>query len=599
MNSDILRYLLLSGIPFIFSLVLTPVIRAIALKKGIISQPRSDRWHKNPTALLGGVGIYLSFLIVSLLFGLVNNRTFGLYLGGFFLFIVGIIDDHLRLTPYIKLFMQVVASCIAVLFGIILGLPVNDVFAIPLTIFWIIAVTNSFNLLDNIDGLAAGIAAIVGLMLFFSGHIYQNNPLGIIGLIIFGSCLGFLPYNFNPAKIFMGDSGSMFLGYSLAVISVAGTMHHISGVLITLSVPVLILSVPIFDTVFVMIVRKIQGKKVFEGGKDHTSHHLVALGLSPKKTVVLLYFVSIIFGLISLLYSKVNPLVTAIFAFLGAIILIYLGVYLFDATFFGRQNKAYTVTKGSAQDFTFINTFLMHKRRISEVSLDFLLICVAYYSAYYLRFEGTELLSSSLYLIKESLPWIILLKLLVFFIFGLYRGVWRYISIADFLTIFKVVSLSSVVSVLFVTFVFRFRDYSRAVFFIDWLLLLLLITGSRFLFRIIGEFFSRIQDKGKRILIFGAGDIGEMVIREIKRNKSLNFVPIGFIDDSSSKIGNRIHGVSVLGTRRKMAEIIKTNNIHEVIIAISKIDIESLSEIIKICEDCQVLYRRVKGILDE
>ena len=138
-----------------------------------------------------------------------------------------------------------------------------------------------------------------------------HNPFGVIGLILCGAALGFLPYNFNPAKIFMGDSGSMFLGYTLAVISITGT-RHISNLLTTMLVPVLILAVPIFDTVFVMLVRKLQGKRIFEGGRDHTSHRMVTLGLSQRKTVALLYTISIVFGLIAISYSKLNIFIITI-----------------------------------------------------------------------------------------------------------------------------------------------------------------------------------------------------------------------------------------------------------------------------------------------
>ena len=172
-------------------------------------------------------------------------------------------------------------------------------------------------------------------------------------------------------------------------------------------------------------------------------------------------------------------------------------------------------------------------------------------------------------------------------------------GISDFITMFKVVSLGSIASILFLTFVFRFKNYSRAVFFIDWLLLLLLVTGSRFLFRIIGEFFSRIQNGEKKILIFGAGDTGEMILREIKRNKSLHYNPVGFIDDDPYKIGNKIHGVPILGPRDKIKTLVQLHDIQELIIATVSLDSQSLSQIAQICKDCGIPYRKVKGILDE
>jgi UDP-GlcNAc:undecaprenyl-phosphate GlcNAc-1-phosphate transferase len=593
-----MQYLLFFLLSFALSLILTPLVRIFAIKNGLISYPRTDRWHKHPTALLGGISIYLASVIPAIFLGIVNKSVLGLFIGATFLFIVGLVDDKFHLTPYLKLFIQIVAGCIAILFGIVIGPPLNIILAIPLTLLWIVGVTNSFNLLDNIDGLAAGITAISSLMLFFSSIVFSNNPLGIFAFVLAGAALGFLPHNFNPAKIFMGDSGSTFLGYSIAVISISGTTRYISNLFITMFVPVLILSVPIFDTIFVMTLRKLQGRKMFEGGKDHTSHHLVALGLSQRKTVLLLYTISIIFGSIAMLYVRLNILFVSIIAFLSGVILMFFGLFLFEGTSYNNKLKFSRQTVNNNNNKVILNTLFLHKRRMIEILLDFMLICIAYYFAYFLRFEGS-LLVSNLYLIRESLIWIILIKMSAFFIFGLYRGVWRYMGISDFITIFKVVSLGSISSILFLTFVFRFTNYSRAVFFIDWLLLLFLITGSRFLFRIIGEFFSRVQNAEKKVLIFGAGDTGEMVLREIKRNKFLHYNPVGFVDDDPYKIGNKIHGVPILGSRDKIKNLVQLHDIQELIIATVSLDSQSLSEIAEICKDCGISYRKVKGILDE
>lgn len=593
-----MQYIPFFLIPFALSLVFTPVIRLIAVKYGLISYPRTDRWHKRPTAILGGISIYLAFIISILFLAKIDKNAWGFVFGATILFIIGLADDRFHFAPYVKLFAQIVVGCIAIFSGIVLGLSTNHLLAIPLTLLWIVGVTNSFNLLDNIDGLAAGIAGISGLTLFFSALIFSNNPWGIYGLIIAGAVLGFLPYNFNPAKIFMGDSGSMFLGYSLAVISITGTTRQLSNLFITMLIPVLILSVPIFDTIFVMIVRTLQGRGIFEGGKDHTSHNLVALGLSPRKTVLLLCAVSIIFGLVAILYSRLNIFIISVIAFLAIVMLLFLGFFLGEATFFGNKSKKNQNINNQENNKTILSAVILHKRRIVEVLLDFIFICIAYYAAYFLRFEG-RLLSSNIYLLKESLVWIILIKMTVFFAFGLYRGLWRYISISDLLTIFKVVSLGSIASILFLTVVFRFKEYSRAVFFIDWVVLLFLASGSRVLFRLIGEFLSRAREKGNNVLIFGAGDTGEMVIREIKRNRSLNLNPIGFIDDDLSKMGNKIQGVTVLGSRHKIRDLAQEYDIKEVLIAAPTMDRADFSEIVKICQDCGISYRKIKGILDK
>jgi len=590
-----MEYAIIFLVPFILSFSLTPIVRIFAVKNGLISYPRVDRWHKKPTAMLGGISIYLACIISIFLFLKVDRTMAGILSGATLLFFVGLIDDKLHLPPYTKLFAQIVAGCVAIFFGAVLWLPGNSLLAIPITLLWIVGVTNSFNLLDNIDGLAGGTAVICALMLFFSSLIFTNNPLGVFALILSAAALGFLPYNFNPAKIFMGDSGSMFLGFCLACVSITGTMRHVSNLLVTMAVPVFILSVPIFDTIFVTVMRLLQGRSIFQGGKDHTSHRLVTLGMSQKRTVVLLYVISIISGSIALLYSKLNIFIISVMAFLGFVILLFFGMFLSEAT-----SRKGNVHKRSTRenDKTALNTVFFHKRRMMEVFLDLVFICIAYYSAYFLRFEGV-LLSSNLFLIRESLIWVILIKMSVFFIFGLYRGVWRYVSIPDLLNIFKVVTFGSVGSILFLTFVFRFKDYSRAVFFIDWILLLFFIAGERVLFRVLVEFFSRTRPQGENVLIFGAGDTGEMVIREIKRNKELNYNAVGFIDDDPDKMGNKIQGLRVIGSRDNINDLVHVHNIKEILIAIPSIDIKDFSDIAKICRDCGVSFRKIKGILDK
>jgi len=364
-------------------------------------------------------------------------------------------------------------------------------------------------------------------------------------------------------------------------------------------IPVFILSVPIFDTVFVMIGRKLRGKKIFGGGTDHTSHRLVALGLSPRKTVFLLYIISIAFGLIAISYSRLDVFLISVIAFLAVVILLFFGVFLSENVVYDNGDLDYKKWQELKNNKTILNNILLYKRRIAEVLLDLVFICVAYYSAYFLRFQGT-LLTSNLQLLEKSLVWLILIKISVFYIFGLYRGVWKYISVSDLITVFKAVTLGSAFSMIIFTILFRFQDFSRAVLFLDWLLLLFLVLGSRILFRVLGELFSQVcRKEGKNILIFGAGDAGELVIREIKRNKALNYNPIGFIDDDPSKLGYKIQGVPVLGTRDRVKEIVRAQSIEEVIIAIPSLNAEILYDIVKICRDCGVSYRKTKGVLDK
>lgn len=592
------RYFYLFLISFSFSFLFTPLIRYLSIRNNLISSPRQDRWHKKATAILGGAGIYLSFLFVFLLFKpIFNYQILGFLISGSLIFIWGFLDDIIHLNPQIKLLGQIIIACIAVYFGISPKFGNNPLFITILAIIWIVGITNSINLLDNMDGLASGITAIAFTFLFMSSVISGSNNIALISLIFMGACFGFLPYNFNPAKIFMGDCGSMFLGFSLASVSLMGETKHIHNLLATLIIPVLILAVPIFDTILVTFIRTMRGRSILEGGKDHTSHRLVSLGLSERKAVFLLYVVSIVFGLIALLYHKIDILIVSILTILTLVVLLFFGIFLAEIESHKDSKIENAKIKKIQEGKLVLNTLILHKRRIVEVFIDMILVCVAYYGAYLLRFEG-KLINANFLLIKDSLPWIIIIRLLCFWYFRLYHGIWRYIGVYDLISIFKAVSLGSVFSILLLTFLFRFQEYSRVVFIIDWLLVIFLLAGIRILIRVLHEAFSNYGLGKKKILIIGAGDAGELVLREIKRNSNLNYNPIGFIDDNLSKLGRTIHGVPVLGTRTDIVSIVKKNEIEEIIIAIPSVSEENLKEIFEVCNSYNIPYRQMNGIIN-
>lgn len=580
-----------------FSLLFTPFIRYLALRYNLVAPPRQDRWHKKPTAILGGVGIFLSFFSTYLLFRPVfNHQMQGFIIAVLFIFFWGLIDDIIHVRPQAKLLGQVIASCIAVYFGIVPKFIDNPLFSIILAIIWMVGITNSINLLDNMDGLASGVAGIAFMFIFISSLISKNNGIGLVALMLGGASLGFLPYNFNPARIFMGDCGSMFLGFSLASISLMGEAKHISSLVATLAVPVLILAVPIFDTTLVTLMRTIMGRSVLEGGRDHASHRLVSLGLSERKAVVLLYVLSLLFGLIALLYYRVDVLIVSVLAVLILIVLLFFGIFLSEIESYKDNQIEKERIKKIREGKVILNTLILHKRKITEVFVDVVLICVAYYSAWLLRFEG-ELITANQELIRDSLPWVVVIRLLCFWYFRLYQGIWRYIGINDLIAIFKAVCVSSASIILLLTFLFRFKEYSRVVFVIDWLLILFFSTGVRILIRVLHESFLPYRLGKKKILIIGAGDAGELLLREIKRNPTLNYNPIGFIDDNLSKVGRRIHGTPVLGTRSDIAGIVRKDKVEEIVIAIPSARAENLEEIFAICRSCNIPYRQMAGFI--
>ncbi len=344
-------------------------------------------------------------------------------------------------------------------------------------------------------------------------------------------------------------------------------------------------------------MRNIRGRAFWEGGRDHTSHHLVSLGLGERKTVILLYCLSILFGIIALLYTKIDLIIVSIFAILTVIVMLFFGIFLADVKTYKKEEELNQARRQKQKSNNVIfNTVLFYKRNALEVIVDLVLICVAYYSAYLLKHDG-NIPNPVFTTISRSLPLIVIIKLISFFVFGLYTRVWSYISIHDVISVFKAVSLSSLLSIVSVTFLFRFVDYSRAIFILDWLILLFLAIGIRVIIPILSEYFFASRGKEKKLLILGAGNTGEMILREIKRSSSLNYNPIGFIDDDRQLVGKKIHGVKILGTRQNLEKIIKEKNINEIFIAIPSLPEKELEDIVSICSVNNCRLRKVGGML--
>lgn len=292
--------LILFGAALVLSLILTFAVRALATRYGFVAKPKADRWHKRPTALMGGVAIFATTTIVALLFVPLTLETAIVLACGWLMFVIGLVDDILNIKPYQKLFGQVIGALVVIASGLQLQWTDFPIINAAITLFWLIGITNAINLLDNMDGLAAGISTIAAISL--AAVLFANGNSDVLPLVLVftGALLGFLWFNFNPASIFMGDSGSLFIGFllaSLVLLSQGGGQSR--SIVSVLAVPVLTLFIPIFDTTFVTILRKMWGRKASQGGRDHTSHRLVALGLSERKAVLMLYGFAACAGLLA------------------------------------------------------------------------------------------------------------------------------------------------------------------------------------------------------------------------------------------------------------------------------------------------------------
>ena len=578
---------------FAGTLVLTPVVRALARRRGVVARPKSDRWHKKPTALLGGGAIFTVVAAVALALVPITPEARVVLGAGSFLFLVGLIDDFFNLKPYQKLSGQIMGAAVVVWCGLTLPWTGSPPVNMAITLFWLIGITNAVNLLDNMDGLAAGIAAIASAFLALN---FRGNGQAAEALIlaVFGAALlGFLVYNSNPASIFMGDCGSMFIGFFLAGSALLNpTGGRSRTVLPVLAVPVLILFIPIFDTLLVTILRKLAGRSVARGGRDHTSHRLVALGLSERRAVWMLYALAAVSGFLGLLVRDL-ALDYSLAAVLGFVLLLtFVGVYLGGVKVYDEAE----VRTARAQPLVAFLVDLSYKRRVFEVLLDVMLITLSYYLAYaavfgHLTGDDDEPLRRFLLVV----PVLVSVKLLTFLGMGVYRGLWRYVSIDDLIVFAEAVVAASAVSALALLFAFRFEGFSRVVIILDGLILLVLLTGSRLTFRLFRQLLPAPRtSSGHRVLIYGAGDAGDLLARELLNNASLQCTPVGFADDDPLKKGKIIHGLRVYGGNGSFLTICGQHAIDEVLISSMKFTPERLDEIARECTTLSLPLRRMR-----
>jgi UDP-GlcNAc:undecaprenyl-phosphate GlcNAc-1-phosphate transferase len=584
LQPSLMYILLCGGIALGLSLALTPLVIRLARWKGYIAAPKDDRWHKDPTPLIGGVGIFAAFAAALLLTGPASPGTYSVLAGAAGIFALGLIDDIFGLNPQIKLIGQIIISALMVAMGIKIEIIPWPAVSIPLTIFWMVALVNAFNLLDNMDGLAAGLAAITsGVLLIFSLQA-GDYTVAALSAALGGAALGFLVFNFNPASVFMGDSGSMVLGFCLACFSILGTWRHATNLVVSLTVPILVLGIPIFDTTFVAVTRKLRGVPIAQGGRDHISHHLVRLGLNERQAVLTLYTASILISALTLAYSTVNPLYMLVVAGLIGIGLFIVGLFLEETK---RQRGLLDQPPTAVYDHPrspLASQVILSRRRITEILIDVMLITLAYFSAYLVRFEN-QFDQFYFQQFVQTLPWILVIKMVIFSYMGLYQSVWRYVSVRDMLDIVKAVLLSSFVILSFIVLLSRFEGFSRSVFLIDSVFTLILVGGSRGLLRVLREYLENYRREGRRVVIIGAGDAGELMLREIRNNLEMNYRVVGFLDDDPKKRKVRIHGVPVLGSSEELQTVADKNGVEEVLVAIPSATEEQRSLITHRCRE--------------
>ena len=573
---------------------LCALVRRTAPAIGAVVPPRADRWHSEPTPTMGGVAIAAAAVLG---FGVIVGQAHAVIspaawlpipLAAIAMFVVGVLDDRFQLSPLAKL----VASLIIGAF-LVFSLTRSPGTALPWThtlvaTIWFAGVCHAFNLLDNMDGLAAGVALIAAGFMAWLLAPWLGAPIALLLVALCGALLGFLYWNRPPARLFMGDCGSLFIGAVLAGASLMPVLQERTVFPWTSVLVVLILVVPLFDTGFVLVLRRFAGRSATRGGTDHVSHRLVSLGFSERSAVRILYLLAIIGGCIA--WALVNGGIEQMFplAALLAVVVTLIGIYLARVPAYNAQD--FTALESSS--FAPLLKDLTFRWHAGEVMLDLVLIAACYYFAYRLRFEG-ESLDHFLPYFTASLPVVLGCKLASLYGSGLYQRSWETFGLRDVSVVLRGVVMGSLLSVLAAAYFYRLEGFSRVVFMLDALLLTVAIIGTRASFRSMSLIAASRSKRSRRVLVYGAGAYGQMIVREMRANPQWHMNPVAFIDDDPMKAHRWILGVPVRGTLEQLDTTMRRYSVDEVILSSPLINGQIEHRIREVCTDLDRPVRRL------
>ena len=616
-----LTYLLLMLMACGASLVLTRLVRGVAVRVGAVDKPDGRKVHKIAIPRLGGVSVVLAVGLTTLAaiwLGPLQGSALGIdgwtpvLLGSAIVFVTGFWDDLRPLPAWLKFLFQAIAAGTAIWFGVrvdsvfaLSGHAFNlGIFAVPLTLLWIVGLTNAFNLIDGLDGLATGlglIAALTSATIFFLGG---GQSEGLLLLILSGALAGFLFYNFYPATIFLGDSGSQVIGYVFAVTTITGLQKGSS--VLSAIIPLLVFGLPIADTLLsiarrafrclkgsrvthtTLKERMVLAKHIFKPDRDHVHHRLLAMGFPHRSAVLMLYAFAGGLSCLALLA------VVAEYRNAGGI-LFAVGV----ATYIGIRKLNYEEVAlwkiGTLLRWT---EHIVFTRLSLLIMMDVMLVTAAYWSAFVLKYDGLAAPAVMQWHLI-AFPCVLLIQMSVFFAGGLYRSLSRAMDIADLLHLSAAVATAVLLSHA-LSVVYEPPMNVWGFFGIDALFLLVIILGGRSAYRILvhPRHKPEIVKEGERVLIYGAGRRGEWIQKELLVNRSLKLCPVGFIEDDPCRMGLTINGLRVLGSSRDLAHLLDAWKISAVIVSSKKIGAERLAPVIGLCSKYQIAVLRADFHLD-
>jgi UDP-GlcNAc:undecaprenyl-phosphate GlcNAc-1-phosphate transferase len=618
----ILELLIVLLIPIGISLSLTPLVIRLATWIGAVDQPNERKIHTHPIPRLGGLAVYSSFflsfglirLISPSLRGfesLVSDRSAMLTAGLTLVLAIGIFDDLRPRTPIQKLVFQLVAGTLVYLAGFKIsavtaptgsGILNLGLLNYPLTLLWIVGITNAFNLIDGLDGLAAGVGVVACFTMFGVSLLTHNTPTALTTLVLAGALIGFLRYNFNPARIFLGDSGSLFLGFALAVLSMESSTKTPTALAIL--VPILSLGMPIMETLLSILRRLLDSllphrtksmsafqrlKKIVTPDSHHIHHRLMSHGFSHKKTVLFLYLLSCAFG------AGAFGLVLA--DSLGTTLILIAVTIATVVTIRELRYKETAVLHNGILLPVYEWPLMNHHLFLAFLDVGFVLI--AYASAYIVVLHG-NLTAADEQTLLSTLPLVALIKLVVFLVSGQYSGTLRFHGVGDALSTLKAVTFSSLIILLAFTFLLPpTMQPEFPILALDFFFLLSLAGGLRVSHGVLRHLFHREQRHGKRVIIYGADMNGSLILNRILNDRGLNLTPIGFLDECPHLEGKRVNGYPVFGGHWKLQRLLKKDRVEEILLSSDKIKPVVLERIKRIACTEGVPVRRFRALLED
>lgn len=564
----------------------------IALARGVGLAAPKDVWHDQPVAHSGGWAICLVVGVAAGALGLYRSPVTGpalLIAGALALF--GFVDDRRPLQPNTKLLGQLVGS-VALITLAPHAYPFHVVLLMPIACLWLVGQSNAVNLMDNMDGMCPALVGVSALGIAAFQARRGPPELAVLAAVLAGASVGFLVWNRKPARVFLGDTGSLPLGFLLAYAAMYGSWIGAGASISRLALPPLLLAVPLLNTAFVVVTRYDAGVPVSRGLADHANYRLVAHGFTVNQAILFLCVISLGGTLLACVFGAwpwgVWLAITALFA----LALVYFGVFLSHANvteMYAKLNVPWRENLAGA--------YRTQRRRVFEILSDATVASAAYFLAFQLRFDGPLNTAQQSNLVR-GVPVVILAATGAQWISGLYRVFWKYIGTVEALAIVRSSVIASAVLYLATRLPF-FDDYPRSIYFLFGMLFLMLAMGYRVSVKTMHGWRRARAEKatalgGRRVLIVGAGDAGELALRDLRNGGGGSVC--GFLDDDPEKFGLRIHGVPVLGATTILVEMALALQIEEVVVAIPKAPLEKRNWVAQACMDQGIAFREVYQI---